>query len=171
MKMNNFKVVDPLPSQVKDLRGLVFGKLTVKGYLGRYVVKHSLWVCECECGDLCTATGNGLQRGANVSCGKKKHPTHITHGMTGTGAHKTWNTLRRRCLDPSFKQYKDYGGRGITFCDRWKDFKNFYEDMGDRPVGKTIDRIDVNGNYEPYNCKWSTHKEQCNNKRNSNGRT
>ena len=75
--------------------------------------------------------------------------------------------MLQRCTNSNRDNYKHYGGRGITVCDRWLKFENFYADMGDRPEGTSIDRIDVNGNYEPRNCKWSTHKEQCINRRSS----
>jgi hypothetical protein len=75
--------------------------------------------------------------------------------------------MRTRCENPNSKNFKHYGGRGISVCKQWSNFENFLKDMGERPFGKSIDRIDVNGNYEPTNCKWSTTAEQANNKRNS----
>lgn len=85
---------------------------------------------------------------------KKRSPTYYS-----------WQGMISRCKRPSHMCYDNYGGRGITICDRWKEFKNFLEDMGVRPKGKTLDRIEVNGNYEPSNCKWSTRKQQQNNRR------
>ena len=88
------------------------------------------------------------------------------HGMYHTKENKTWRGIKQRCLNPKNSDYKYYGGRGVTICDRWIDsFSNFYEDMGDCPSGYSIDRIDVNGNYEPGNCRWADSTTQCINQR------
>lgn len=89
------------------------------------------------------------------------------HGMTGTFTFKTWDSMRQRCRNPDNKDFANYGGRGISVCDRWNEFQTFLADMGERPSGMTLDRIDVNGNYEPSNCRWATPKAQSRNKRNN----
>ena len=90
---------------------------------------------------------------------------NFRHGMCGTRTYTTWENMKKRCLRPKNKDYKYYGGRGITICDEWHDFNNFFNDMGEKPEGKTLDRIDTDKDYCKENCRWSTRKEQQNNQR------
>ena len=87
--------------------------------------------------------------------------------MSRTKTWKVWAGMRERCINPHARHFNHYGGRGISFCDRWNSFENFLADMGERPTGMSLDRINVNGNYEPGNCRWATSVEQARNKRNS----
>lgn len=88
------------------------------------------------------------------------------HGLTDSPTYRSWATMKNRCLNPNTPRYKDYGGRGIKVCDAWiNSFVSFYQDMGERPPGMTLDRINTNGNYEPSNCRWASNQLQARNKR------
>lgn len=137
------------------------------------VYKRKMALYECECGNLLTGRTDTVP----VSCGcvrkvrqseaaKRRPPNRRTHGMFGTKVYKSWGSMIQRCGNPNNHAYADYGGRGISVCESWKTFENFYADMGD-PNGLTIDRIDVNGNYCKENCRWATCNEQMRNTRRS----
>lgn len=126
------------------------------------------WKCICDCGKEKKVRDLSLRRDESKSCGCFQLEISVTHGVSKSSTYKSWEMMRQRCLNKNYDRYSDYGGRGIKICDRWLDFNNFLNDMGEKPAGLSLDRIDVNGNYEPSNCKWSTMKEQNRNRRYNN---
>lgn len=166
-----------------DLTGKAFGRLTVIEEAGRAKDRKILWRCKCSCGNEKVVSGGGLTSGKTQSCGCYKlqriSESRRKHGASGNHKnvdrlYKVWITIRKRCLTTTCKDYKYYGGRGITICEEWNDFANFKEwalQNGysyDAKFGEcTIDRIDVNGNYEPSNCRFVDMKVQAANRRNS----
>jgi hypothetical protein len=155
-----------------EMIGRKFGKLTVISSAPKVVTTRSykyMWNCICSCGCKTIAEGYNLRSHHTTSCGcGKDGSSKVTHGHKRQNnispTYSTWRNMWNRCTNPNVDNYMYYGGRGITICERWKDFKNFLEDMGERPEGMFIDRKDNDGDYSPDNCKWSTMKEQNNNK-------
>lgn len=154
------------------LDGARFGRLVV---LERAVTddKATFYKCACDCGETKNVRAVSLRNGDTQSCGclrkEKMAQKKTTHGLYGSPSYRSWRAMIIRCTDESHKQFKDYGGRGITIYPEWlASFESFVSDLGIRPSSTTLDRINTNGNYEPGNCKWSTPTEQNRNKRKPN---
>lgn len=156
-----------------DLTGQRFGRLTVISRAENSNSGKSRWLCRCDCGNECVVHSLSLRSGNTKSCGclrsEVSQKKATTHGLSKTSLFHVWWAMKSRCANPNNKAYKNYGGRGISVCSEWQDSEPFFEwafANGYRK-GLTIERIDVNGNYEPNNCKWASAKEQARNKTNS----
>lgn len=138
-----------------DRTGQVFGKLTVLEQEGRDKLKKVLWRCRCECGNETVVPSGSLVTGNTTSCGCAFKESVTKHGGTGKGSYNTWRAMMRRCTVLTDKDYPRYGGKGVTVCERWRDYANFVADMGEPEGDETLDRINTYGNYEPDNCRWA----------------
>ena len=159
-----------------DLAGRRFGALTVIELIGRSG-RQRLWMCRCDCGTTGPSTTYQLTHADPhaCECGKPRRPSsasntgRLDHGHSrnrrGSPEYRVWQSMIQRCTNPARANYGRYGGRGISVCDRWRRFVNFLADMGPRPDGTTLDRVDSDGNYEPGNCRWATLAQQATNTR------
>lgn len=156
----------------RDITGQRFGRLVVVAVhtrARRVPQTDTTWLCQCDCGRQRIVPRGSLVGGYTQSCGCLWRERITKHGQTThyrfTGTYTSWKSMKRRCSDPNYHQFKDYGGRGITVCERWLTFENFFADMGQRPKGHSIERVDNNAGYSPENCVWIVSRDQHKNKR------
>lgn len=153
-----------------DLTGQRFGSLVAVKRV-EPAGSQSRWLCLCDCGTESIARLGNLRSGHTVSCGCRRMTAtaedKTRHGMYGSPTYKSWSGMLTRCLNPTNHKYPAYGGRGIRVHDAWKEFDAFFADMGERPPGTTLGRIDNDGHYEPGNCEWQSATAQARNKRNT----
>lgn len=159
-----------MPLKVKNLLGHAYGEWTVIQYAGiASNSRKAAWLCECKCGTRKVITSNNLKRALSCGCGRREKTIlrNTTHGRARSPEHRAWCAMKKRCYNQNDPRYKDWGGRGVIVCDKWRNsFESFLSDMGSRPSNKhSVDRIDVNGNYEPENCRWATSDIQATNTR------
>ena len=161
-------------SQLKDLTGQKFNRLTVISREPNDKRGQAMWLCQCECGNYVVVKGSNIRNNHTQSCGclqkEKTIEASTKHGKARSKPHIVWKGMIQRCFNPKHTGFENWGGRGVTVCDEWKnDFQVFYDYVSQLPhfgeKGYSLDRINNDGNYEPGNVRWATPKEQANNRR------
>jgi hypothetical protein len=157
-----------------DYTGRRFGRLVALRLIKRDAKWNDhKWLFECDCGEERVISIKSVRSGHTSSCGclfsENLVERNTTHGLSKKhrSEYRSWKDMRMRCNNPNDSDYANYGERGISVCERWNSFSAFYDDLGSCPKGLTLDRIDVNGDYEPLNCQWATRGAQARNKRNN----
>lgn len=147
-----------------EMIGKKFNKLLVLRDSGLRGARNRIkYVCLCDCGNESIVFGDPLRSGHTKSCGCDKKTVMTKHGRHGSGAYRTWDKMIQRCTNPNNHAYKHYGEKGVFVCSDWLDFKGFYSDMGDRPEGMTIERLNSEDGYYKENCVWANKQDQMRN--------